>query len=114
VGTDLLATTESNGFFRLTGVPAGSQRLTVTYTGARKADLPVEVRPGETVARDVELVSATMVGETLKLDAFVVSSAREGNAKAIMEQRAALNMMNSVATDNFGDVTSGSLGEFVK
>ena len=53
-------------------------------------------------------------GEVIALSSFVVSEEREGNAKAIMEQRAALNMMNSVATDNFGDVTSGSLGEFVK
>ena len=113
-GTDLLATTESNGFFRLTGVPAGSHRLTVTYTGAHKVDLPVEVRPGETVTREVELVSATMVGETLKLDAFVVSSAREGNAKAIMEQRRSMNLTNSLSSDFFGDVAEGSVGEFLK
>ncbi len=112
--TDLLVATESNGFFRLTGVPAGSRRLIVTYTGARRADLPVDVRPGETVVRDVELVSATGAGEAVKLDAFVVGSAREGNAKAIMEQRRSMNLTNSLSSDFFGDVAEGSVGEFLK
>src|SRR6185369_7844202 len=52
--------------------------------------------------------------DIVKLSSFVVSSEREGNAKAIMDQRAALNMKNVVATDNFGEVTSGNIGEFVK
>ena len=116
VGTLLVAATESDGSFRLTAVPAGSQRLTVAYTGARRVDLAVEVRPGETVTRDVELVSATAAaaGEALRLDAFVVSSAREGNAKAIMEQRRSMNLTNSLSSDFFGDVAEGSVGEFLK
>ncbi|MBI4624462.1 MAG: TonB-dependent receptor, partial [Verrucomicrobia bacterium] len=50
----------------------------------------------------------------IKLEKFEVSSEREGNAKAIMEQRAALNMKSVVASDNFGDVTGGNIGEFMK
>ena len=50
----------------------------------------------------------------MRLESFVVSNEREGNAKAIMEQRAALNMKSVVASDNFGDVTGGNVGEFVK
>ena len=52
--------------------------------------------------------------EVVRLDKFVVSNEREGNAKAIMEQRAALNMKSVVASDNFGDVTGGNIGEFMK
>jgi iron complex outermembrane receptor protein len=115
-GTQLLASTEADGSFRLAGVPAGTQRLLVTYTGARREDLPVEVRAGETTTRDVELVSAApaAAGEALRLDAFVVSSAREGNAKAIMEQRRSMNLTNSLSSDFFGDVAEGSVGEFLK
>ena len=111
-GTDLVTATEADGRFRLPGVPAGAQRLIVTYTGTRRLDLPVEVRAGDTVMRDVELVSTS--GEPLRLDAFVVSSEREGNAKAIMEQRRSMNLTNSLSSDFFGDVAEGSVGEFLK
>ena len=50
----------------------------------------------------------------VKLDQFVVSSEREGNAKAIMEQRNSMNITNSVASDVFGDVAEGNVGEFLK
>jgi iron complex outermembrane receptor protein len=44
----------------------------------------------------------------------VVRSEREGNAKAIMEQRRSMNLTNSVSSDYFGDVAEGSVGEFLK
>jgi TonB-dependent receptor len=115
-GTELMVSSEADGFFRLSGVPAGPQRLTVSYTGARRVDLPVEIRAGEVTTRDVELVSAGTAtpGEAVKLDAFVIRSEREGNAKAIMEQRRSMNLTNSVSSDFFGDVAEGSVGEFLK
>ena len=44
----------------------------------------------------------------------MISSEREGNAKAIMEQRNSMNITNSVASDVFGDVAEGNVGEFLK
>src|SRR6185503_965167 len=48
------------------------------------------------------------------LGAFVVASEREGQAKAIMERNAAPNAKNVVASDNYGDLTMGDVGEFMK
>ena len=48
------------------------------------------------------------------LDQFVVSSEREGNAKAIMEQKNSMNITNSIASDAFGDVAEGNAAEFLK
>jgi hypothetical protein len=45
---------------------------------------------------------------------FVVSSEREGNAKAIIEQRRNMNVTTSVASDVYGDVAEGNVGEFLK
>ncbi|MBL9200508.1 MAG: TonB-dependent receptor, partial [Opitutaceae bacterium] len=53
-------------------------------------------------------------GGVQKLDAFVVRSEREGNAKALMEQRRSMNLTNSLSSDVFGDVAEGSVGEFLK
>ncbi len=122
-GTDLVVYSGDDGSYVLTNVDGGEVRLTVTYTGYDVAIATVRLATEQAVKQDFELQGATYRavaglgrkdGEIVALGSFVVSEEREGNAKAIMEQRAALNMMNAVATDNFGDVTSGSIGEFVK
>jgi hypothetical protein len=43
-----------------------------------------------------------------------VSSEREGNAKAVMDQRRNMDITTSVSSDIFGDVTDGNVGEFLK
>ena len=116
-GTSLQAVSGDGGAYSLPGVPAGAARLVVTYTGYRADPAVVQVAPGGSVTRDFELVStldAGSAGSTVKLQRFVVSSEREGNAKAIMEQRNSMNITNSVASDVFGDVAEGNVGEFLK
>lgn len=49
------------------------------------------------------MTSLAAIGEPVKLTAFVVSSEREGNAKAIMNQRNSRNITHSVASDNYAD-----------
>ena len=124
-GTDLVAYSGEDGSYVLTNVPGGEVRLSVMFTGYDVTTAKVNLGADAGLELDFELTGsiyrspATAAargkdGEVQKLGALVVSAEREGNAKAIMDQRAALNMMNVVATDNFGDVTSGSIGEFVK
>ena len=117
-GTNIVAYTEDAGLYRLTGVPAGDVTVTVAYTGAQSATAPLHVAAGQTATHDFDLQSAVLnrpaKDQVLTLGAFVVASEREGNAKAIMDQRAALNAKSVVATDNYGDLTMGDVGEFMK
>jgi iron complex outermembrane receptor protein len=119
-GTDLVTYSGDDGSYVLANVPGGEVTLTVNYTGYDVATARVSLAADRTVTRDFELQGSTYrpglgrKDDVVKLESFVVSSEREGNAKAIMDQRAALNMKNVVATDNFGEVTSGNIGEFVK
>lgn len=116
-GTDLIAVTERDGTFRITGVPAGTRTLSVVYTGARTERATLEVRAGEIATSDFELTSNLASGaaaDVYKMGALVVRSEREGNAKAIMEQRRSMNLTNSLSSDYFGDVAEGSVGEFLK
>ena len=116
--TGLTTSSEGGGEYRLAPVPSGKATVVVTYTGYRTATASVNVGPGATVTQDFNLVStlaaATSTGETIKLDAFVVSSEREGAAKAIMDQRNSMNITNTVASDTFGDNPEGNVGEFLK
>jgi TonB-dependent receptor len=115
--TGQTAISESGGEFRLAPVPAGQATLVVTYTGYRSATAKVNVAAGATVAQDFNLVSTIdtgATGETIKLGQFVVSTEREGSAKAIMDQRNSMNVTNTVASDTFGDNAEGNVGEFLK
>ncbi|MDP3071659.1 MAG: TonB-dependent receptor [Opitutaceae bacterium] len=124
VGTDIVAFSDADGSFVLPNVPAGAVTLAIAYTGYERATAALTVTAGATATRDFELKGAVFApgtragtptpGEVVTLEKFVVSNEREGNAKAIMEQRAALNMKSVVAADNFGDITGGNVGEFVK
>lgn len=84
------------------------------------ARTPLTVDPHATARRDLELTSLVAEAGTpagtgvQKLDAFVVRSEREGNAKALMEQRRLMNLPNSLSSHVFGDVAEGSVGEFLK
>ena len=121
-GTDLVTESESDGTFAFPSVPAGPVTLTVTYTGYTAAPDTFTVTAGQTAVREISLASTLAsaapakgtTDEPLKLGAFIVSHEREGNAKAIMEQRRNMNISTSVAADTFGDVTEGNVGEFLK
>lgn len=110
--------TELEGSFRLAPVPAGTATLVVSYTGYPNVTVRVDMPAGGSVHRDIELVGDTAGGaaaeSAIVLEKFVVSSEREGNAKAIMEQRRSMNLTNSVASDSFGDNAEGNIGEFLK
>lgn len=113
VGTDRVAFSEDGGQFTLTNVPAGQAKLIATYTGLDPFEIVVTVPTEGSVTQEIVLTSAEY-GETVKLGAFRVASAREGNAKAIVEQRVALNLKTVIAADAFGDVSEGNVGEFLK
>ena len=117
-GTNREAFTNAFGDYRLTGVAAGVVTLNVFSTGLAPQTTTVTVAAGETVQRDFALLPAAGAGtgSTVKLDQFVVSSARETNAStiAINEQRFAAGIKTVLSTDALGDVIQNNLGEFVK
>jgi iron complex outermembrane receptor protein len=117
-GTDLAVQTEGTGYYRLLNVPAGEVTLNVTYPGYNTITEQLNVTAGGTAVRDFEI---TAIGstekrgdDTVRLETFVVSSEREGNAKAIAEQKAAMNVKTVVSADNFGEIAEGNIGEFLK
>lgn len=118
-GTALVAFTDATGAFRIAGIPAGTATVQVGYTGLDAQEVAVSVADGQVTRREFSLTSVSRygaTGETLVLDPYAVSAAREIDAAslAINEQRFAPNIKNVIAADAFGDVSEGNVGEFMK
>ena len=90
-------------------MPAGTHEVIASYIGLDSVRAQVRVAAGQRNVRDFDLTTGIY-----KLDAFTVSSAREGNSKAVMAQRRDMNIITSVSSDIFGDVADGNVGEFLK
>jgi len=119
-GTPQVAYTENDGTFQFRNVSSGEATVSVTYTGYNPVRETFTVSSGQTAMREINLTS-TSAGPAgkdadgiLKLQAFTVSTEREGNAKAIMDQRRNMDISTSVSSDIFGDVADGNVGEFLK
>jgi len=110
--------TNDYGEYRITGVPAGTTKLRVSYPGLAAQQLAVTAAAGQTVQQDVRFTAPTgqPEGEIFTMDAFTVAARKETDGKiiAINEQRYAVDIKNVVASDEFGDVTEGNVGEFMK
>lgn len=100
--------TDRDGSFVLNLVPAGTQSVRVFYTGLEPQTATVDVRPGAAAQTRVSLGD-----DAQQLEAFVVSSTRQGEAASITKQRNAANVVNVVAIDTFGDVADGNIGNFM-
>ncbi|MGE0392676.1 MAG: TonB-dependent receptor [Vicinamibacterales bacterium] len=105
-GTALSTPTDAQGAFRLTGVPAGARVLLVTYLGRK--DASVTLREGEssplTVALEPDQVyreSVTVVGQSIQ----------EGQARALNQQKTALNITNIVSADQIGSFPDPNAAE---
>lgn len=109
--------TEEGGYYQFANVPAGEATVVVRYTGLAETRATVSVTSGQTATHDFELREFSYSGtddQVVMLDKLEIAGTRSGQAKAIMERRASLNAKNVVAADNFGDLTMGDVGEFMK
>jgi iron complex outermembrane receptor protein len=113
-GTTIVAFSEDGGDFRLTGVPSGDVTVVVKYTGLQEAKAVVTVAPGQVATLDVALSPLSYAAQDGEVEAVTIVARREGQASAIMERRASTNAKTVVAADNFGALTMGDVGEFMK
>ena len=104
--TGKAALTDNAGRFVLTDVIAGPVELVVSYTGFDDLRQTVVVSRSEPTRLAVELKSSSI----LQLEAYTVSTEREGNALALTQQRNAANVKNVIAMDSLGNLPNGNAG----
>src|SRR5690606_28661279 len=112
-GTALSVYTDEGGNFRLVGVPTGSINLVARYGGLQDATATVSVSANQNTVHNFELRAPSSSADS-EVYELTVTSARSGIASALAEQRAALNAKSVVPADNFGALTMGDVGEFMK
>ena len=102
----LSAYVDHTGSFVLSGVPAGTHEVVVSYIGLDSQRRQVVVAAGQRAQQNFDLTTGIY-----KLDAFKVTGEREGGAAAITAQRNAENLKNIAATDSFGNLPNMNAGE---
>src|SRR5512136_1272408 len=70
--TSIGATTDENGYFAITKVPAGEYTLMVTYVGFDTLQMPVTIKSGEVITKKLFLKTASVT-----LSEVNVSAARQ-------------------------------------
>jgi TonB-dependent receptor len=103
------AHTDNTGAYSFIGLPAGEHEVVVSYAGLDTERRRVTVAAGQWTRANFDLGT-----EVLKLEAFKVVGEREGNAAAIAQQHKADNLVNIVATDAFGNIADGNIGNFLQ
>jgi TonB-dependent receptor len=93
--------TDSSGTYEFDKVPAGRHTLQVFYTGLDTAVREITVSAGGETSPDFLLQA-----EIYKLEKYVVTGDREGDALSITRQRNADNIKSVLAIDAFGSVAN--------
>ncbi len=107
VGTDLSTATLRDGSFTLANVPAGHQSLEVSYVGRKTKVVPVAVQAGAPTTARIELGDS----DVIVLEAVTVESVREGQSRAINQQRTSNTVMNVISSDAIGNLPDPTVAD---
>ncbi|MFB6249835.1 MAG: TonB-dependent receptor [Salinibacter sp.] len=105
-GTNIGTSTNQNGQFRLDGVPAGSQTLTVSFVSYQSTSKTVEVEAGQATTVNVELSSQVVEGEEV-----VVTGLREGQVRSVNQKKQAMMVMDALSADAIGKLPDQNVAE---
>lgn len=100
------AVTDRAGAFVFSQVPAGAYTLEATYLGLEPKTTSIRVSDGQVTRADAQLDSGAVV-----MSAFTVESFREGQSRAINQQRTASTISNIISSDAIGNLPDRTVGE---
>ncbi|MBJ2137974.1 TonB-dependent receptor [Paraglaciecola chathamensis] len=95
-----------DGSFRFTNLPEGQYTLEITYLGADTLEAPIDIKSGETLAKDFVLV-----GKRADLENIIVYGQRAGQASALNQQRSADSIKSIVSSDAIGQFPDQNAAE---
>ena len=108
-GTNFGDASDRAGVFVINNVPPGTFTLVVTYMGYERFTTEVSVTGSATATQDVALSVTYVEGEEV-----VVEGLRQGQIKALSQQRMAANIKNVVAREQMERFPDDNVAEVVK
>lgn len=120
-GTTRETITDANGAYRLTGVPAGSVRVSASYVGLAGRTETVAVQPGGSTELNFSLTrgapaAGTAAKDVVTMSEFTVIEERERSAQtlALNQQRQSPNIKNVVASDEYPAGSDDNVADFIR
>lgn len=111
-GERVTAASGDGGEYRLNDLAPGVAEITIRFTGYPAQTVAVNVVSGETTQSDIQMTRPG--ADAVTVAEVVVTSVRDGDARAIMSQRQSMNIINSLSAESYGEITEGNPGEFIK
>ncbi len=108
VGTALGSVTNVEGAYRIVGIPEGSYTLRISYIGYRTRNLRVQPRAGESLERNVRLVSDIAKGISMDVTAQAV-----GQMAAINQQISAKTIVNVISEEKIQELPDANAAESI-
>ena len=109
-GSAIETSTDREGLFRLTGVPAGQQTILVSYLGRRDETVEVDVIAGSTRRLDVNMgTNRFEEAVTVRPNSFAMRRRARLN-----QQKTASNITNVVSADQIGSFPDANAAETVQ
>ena len=96
-GTSIGTSSNSEGKYTLNTVPSGDQTLVISYLGFETVEEEISISAGENVTLDVQLTD-----NFVEMDGITVQGIRQGQARALNQQKTSANIKNVVAADLIG------------
>lgn len=105
-GSDIATVTNSDGSFKLTGVPEGSHTLIVRYLGYQTKEQEININPGE--AKEIQIKLQPI---DLEFDDLIITASPTGSNVSYQPSRS-LNEeeMQRRAANSFGEMLDGEPG----
>ena len=107
-GTQFQAVTDRDGSFRITGVPAGRQVLLITYLGRKDKKIEIAVDAAGTLTQTIVFDEPYTYNESVTVGGDLIVGAQ---AKALNQQKNALNIGNVVSADQIGSFPDPNAAE---
>lgn len=108
-GSERGALSDRTGRFLVPGVPAGNVTVRVRYLGYAEESRTVTIPSGDAVS-----VVFRLTPQAIELQGVEVTGVRDGQARALQQQRTAANITNVVAADQIGRFPDANIGDAMK
>ena len=105
-GTTIGVSTNIDGKFILTGIPAGKQIVVFSYIGYNTIQKEIQFKPGITTTMDVLLSMESIMGKEI-----TVTAQMKGQMQAINQQVNAKGIINVVSAEKLKELPDGNVAD---